>query len=208
MKRLLTIAALGLPMLYQVPALATDAENLKIKLAEIKSLKADFSQTVTDLNNKVIQTGEGVFALSQPNQFYWHLTAPDESLIVADGADVWVYNPFAEEVSVMDINQAINASPIALLVHSDDATWSQYNVRQKDNCFDISPKDTDSGVSEVQVCFNQTSLTQMVLTDQQGNISDFRLSNQNKIAENDRDLFKFVVPDDVDIDDQRLKLTN
>ncbi|MDR8523881.1 MULTISPECIES: outer membrane lipoprotein chaperone LolA [Shewanella] len=208
MKRLLTIAALGLPMLYQVPALATDAENLKVKLAEIKSLKADFSQTVTDLNNKVIQTGEGVFALSQPNQFYWHLTAPDESLIVADGTDVWVYNPFAEEVSVMDINQAINASPIALLVHSDDATWSQYNVKQKDNCFDISPKDTDSGVSEVQVCFNQTSLTQMVLTDQQGNISDFRLSNQNKIAENDRDLFKFVVPDDVDIDDQRLKLTN
>lgn len=208
MKRLLTIAALGLPMLYQVPALATDAENLKVKLAEIKSLKADFSQTVTDLNNKVIQTGEGVFALSQPNQFYWHLTAPDESLIVADGTDVWVYNPFAEEVSVMDINQAINASPIALLVHSDDATWSQYNVKQKDNCFDISPKDSDSGVSEVQVCFNQTSLTQMVLTDQQGNISDFRLSNQNKIAENDRDLFKFVVPDDVDIDDQRLKLTN
>ena len=208
MKKLLTIAALGLPILYQVPALATDAENLKVKLAEIKSLKADFSQTVTDLNNKVIQTGEGVFALSQPNQFYWHLTAPDESLIVADGTDVWVYNPFAEEVSVMDINQAINASPIALLVHSDDATWSQYNVKQKDNCFDISPKDTDSGVSEVQVCFNQTSLTQMVLTDQQGNISDFRLSNQNKIAENDRDLFKFVVPDDVDIDDQRLKLTN
>ena len=136
------------------------------------------------------------------------MTAPDESLIVADGADVWVYNPFAEEVSVMDINQAINASPIALLVHSDDATWSQYTVSQKGNCFDISPKDTDSGVSEVQVCFDANQLTQMVLKDQQGNISDFNLTNQSAIAETDRDLFKFIVPDDVDIDDQRLKMTN
>ena len=208
MKKILTIAALSLPMFYQTPAFAADADELKAKLTEVNSLKANFNQTVTDINNKVIQTGEGVFALSHPNQFYWHLTAPDESLIVADGADVWVYNPFAEEVSVMDINQAINASPIALLVHSDDATWSQYTVSQKGNCFDISPKDTDSGVSEVQVCFDANQLTQMVLKDQQGNISDFSLTNQRAIAETDRDLFKFIVPDDVDIDDQRLKMTN
>ncbi|MCL1144491.1 outer membrane lipoprotein chaperone LolA [Shewanella sp. 10N.261.52.F9] len=210
MKKILTIAALSLPMFYQTPAFAADADadELKAKLTEVNSLKANFNQTVTDINNKVIQTGEGVFALSHPNQFYWHLTAPDESLIVADGADVWVYNPFAEEVSVMDINQAINASPIALLVHSDDATWSQYTVSQKGNCFDISPKDTDSGVSEVQVCFDANQLTQMVLKDQQGNISDFSLTNQSAIAETDRDLFKFIVPDDVDIDDQRLKMTN
>ncbi|GIU48017.1 outer-membrane lipoprotein carrier protein [Shewanella sairae] len=208
MKKIFTIAALSLPMFYQLPVLAADADNLKVKLTEINSLKADFNQTVTDINDKVIQTGEGVFALSHPNQFYWHLTAPDESLIVADGTDVWVYNPFAEEVSVMDINQAISASPIALLVHSDDATWSQYKVAQTDNCFDISPKDADSGVSEVQVCFDDKQLTQMVLKDQQGNISDFKLTNQSSIADTDRDLFKFVVPDDVDIDDQRLKLTN
>ncbi|MCK8046983.1 outer membrane lipoprotein chaperone LolA [Shewanella sp. 1CM18E] len=208
MKKILTIAMLSLPMFCQTSAFASASDDLKLKLAEISSLKANFNQKVTDINDKVIQTGEGVFALSQPNQFYWHLTAPDESLIVADGTDVWVYNPFAEEVSVMDINQAINASPIALLVHSDDSTWSQYNVTQSNNCFDISPKDTDSGVSEVQVCFNGTELTQMVLTDQQGNISDFTLTDQHVIAEQDKDLFKFIVPDDVDIDDQRLKLTN
>ncbi|MGS0682865.1 outer membrane lipoprotein chaperone LolA [Shewanella sp. 125m-7] len=208
MKKIFAIAALSLPLFTHLPALADSSDELKIKLNEISSLKADFSQTVTDINDKVIQTGEGVFALSHPNQFYWHLTAPDESLIVADGTDVWIYNPFAEEVSVMDLNQAINASPIALLVHSDEETWSHYNVNQTGDCFDISPKDKDSGVSEVQVCFDGNQLTKMVLKDQQGNISDFNLTNQSLIAANEQELFKFVVPDDVDIDDQRLKSTN
>lgn len=208
MKKMFTIAALALPLLSHFPAFAGASEDLKIKLADISTLKANFNQTVTDINNKVIQTGEGIFALSHPNQFYWHLTAPDESLIVADGTDVWIYNPFAEEVSVMDINQAINASPIALLVHSDDATWSQYNVINDGDCFEISPKDTDSGVSEVEVCFDQHRLTKMVLKDQQGNVSDFTLTNQSSIAEKDKGLFKFIVPDDVDIDDQRLNSPN
>lgn len=108
----------------------------------------------------------------------------------------------------MDVNQAISASPIALLVHDDVQTWSQYKVTNSDQCFAISPIDKDAGVSEVEVCFNETTLTQMILKDQQGNTSNFSLSEQSKIAENERDLFKFVVPENVDIDDQRLKSPN
>ncbi|MEZ9820874.1 outer membrane lipoprotein chaperone LolA [Shewanella sp. 10N.286.45.A1] len=208
MNKLIAFAMASIPLFAPFSAHADASEQLKVKLAEIDNLKANFSQTVTDINKKVIQTGEGVFALAQPNQFYWHLTAPDESLIVADGTDVWIYNPFNEEVSVMDVNQAISASPIALLVHDDVQTWSQYKVTNSDQCFAISPIDKDAGVSEVEVCFNETTLTQMILKDQQGNTSNFSLSEQSKIAENERDLFKFVVPENVDIDDQRLKSPN
>ncbi|MCL1048262.1 outer membrane lipoprotein chaperone LolA [Shewanella abyssi] len=208
MKRLIALAIAGLPLLAHFPAQADASEQLKAKLTEIDNLKANFSQTVTDINDKVIQTGEGIFALAQPNQFYWHLTAPDESLIVADGTDVWIYNPFAEEVSVMDVNQAISASPIALLVHSDPDTWSQYQVKSNGQCFEISPLDKDAGVAEVEVCFNDITLTKMVLRDQQGNTSNFTLSDQTKVKESEGDLFKFIVPEDVDIDDQRLKSIN
>ena len=208
MNKLIAIAMVSLPLLTHFSAQADASEQLKVKLAEIDNLKANFSQTVTDINDKVIQTGEGVFALAQPNQFYWHLTAPDESLIVADGTDVWIYNPFNEEVSVMDVNQAISASPIALLVHDDAKTWAQYQVTNTEQCFAISPIDKDAGVSEVEVCFNDTTLTQMVLKDQQGNTSNFLLSEQTTLDKSENNLFKFVVPEDVDIDDQRLKSPN
>lgn len=208
MRKTLTALMLSLPLLTPHMAFADESSVLKAKLTEIATLKAKFEQTVTDINNKQIQKGSGIFALAYPNQFYWHLTAPDESLIVADGTDVWIYNPFAEEVSVMDLNQAISASPIALLVHRDEETWSQYSVTSDNGCFNIKPKSIDAGVESVKVCFDDKTLTEMVLQDQQGNVSQFTLSEQTAIDDAEHAMFKFTVPDDVDIDDQRLNAIN
>ncbi|WP_028765066.1 outer membrane lipoprotein chaperone LolA [Shewanella colwelliana] len=208
MLRPISILALSLPLMVVSSAMADDSPSLKQKLEELNSLHAEFSQTVTDINGKVIQQGSGTFALSVPNQFYWHLTSPDESLIVADGNDVWIYNPFAEEVSVLDLNQAIDASPIALLVHRDEKTWQQYSVTLENSCYQIVPKDIDAGVTKVAVCFDDNSLSMMTLEDQQGNISEFNLTEQGPVSDSQSSLFKFVVPEGVDIDDQRLKTIN
>ena len=194
-------------------AQADDATELRAKLSKIDNLHATFTQQVTDINNKPIQAGKGLFALAYPNQFYWHLTEPDESMIVADGANLWVYNPFAEEVTVMDVAQAVDASPMALLVHRDEQTWSKYSVTKRKaqgelTCFDIQPKKLNSNVVAVSVCFDATLLTQFNLTDEQGNLSQFTLTEQRTVKADEADLFKFVLPDNVDIDDQRLKQVN
>ncbi|MBR9727143.1 outer membrane lipoprotein chaperone LolA [Shewanella intestini] len=197
-------------LLVTTGALADDASALRDKLAGIDSLHTTFTQKVTDVNNKVIQSGSGLFALAYPNQFYWHLTEPDESLIVADGTNLWLYNPFAEEVTVMDISQAIEASPMALLVHRDDKTWAQYNVAQtsgnaNNQCYQITPKGDQSSVVDVNVCFNQQTLTGFSLVDGQGNLSQFSLAEQREVKADETAIFTFVLPDNVDIDDQRLK---
>ncbi|QIR16178.1 outer membrane lipoprotein chaperone LolA [Shewanella aestuarii] len=187
---------------------ADDASALRDKLSNIDSLHAKFVQQVTDVNNKQIQSGEGIFALSYPNKFYWHLTQPDESLIVADGLNLWIYNPFAEEVTVMDVSQAVDASPIALLVHRDEQTWSQYSVtsvQAKEDCFDIQPKTVTGNVVSVNVCFKQNQLSSFNLTDEQGNLSQFSLSEQRVVNESEQAIFSFAIPENVDIDDQRLK---
>ncbi|WP_394132705.1 outer membrane lipoprotein chaperone LolA [Shewanella maritima] len=211
MYKLVSSLLLSTSVLLSAPTFAQDSDALRTKLANIDSLHATFTQQVTDINDRVIQSGNGVFALAQPNQFYWHLTEPDESLIVADGTNLWIYNPFAEEVTVMDIAQAIDASPMALLVHKDEQTWSQYNVTQSVNpepalqCFDINPKDLDANVVKVSVCFAQDILTQFSLLDGQGNLSEFALTQQRSVTQEEYSIFSFALPDNVDIDDQRLK---
>jgi outer membrane lipoprotein carrier protein len=187
-------------------AQADDAQALRSQLKSMASLHASFKQTVTDVNHKPIQSGSGVFALSSPNRFYWHLTAPDESQIVADGQSVWIYNPFAEEVTVMDMDKAIQASPIALLVHSDEQTWSQYKVNKQRACYDIRPKTLDSGVVAVSVCFDDKTLTEFQIEDDQGNLSRFALSQQRGLSDKEAGLFQFAVPENVDLDDQRIAL--
>ncbi|QDE33207.1 outer membrane lipoprotein chaperone LolA [Shewanella polaris] len=212
-KRFAVLSLLLTTSLSCFAATADDATELRAKLSNIDSLHATFAQQVTDINNKPIQTGSGVFALAYPNQFYWHLTQPDESLIVADGANLWIFNPFAEEVTVMDVAQAVDASPMALLVHRDEATWAKYSVIKQDvkgtlHCFDIQPKKLNSNVVAVSVCFDADQLVKFNLTDEQGNLSQFTLTQQRLVKDNEADIFKFAVPDNVDIDDQRLKQTN
>ncbi|WP_418358992.1 outer membrane lipoprotein chaperone LolA [Shewanella basaltis] len=212
-KRITVLSLFLTTSMLTAAAQADDAKELRTKLAKIDSLHATFSQQVTDINNKPIQSGNGVFALAFPNQFYWHLTEPDESLIVADGANLWVFNPFAEEVTVMDVSQAVDASPMALLVHRDDETWNKYTVMKRQNkakssCFDIQPKKLNSSVVAVSVCFNGEQLTQFNLTDEQGNLSQFQLSAQRAVSAAEKSLFKFAIPDNVEIDDQRLKQVN
>ncbi|GGP40461.1 MULTISPECIES: outer membrane lipoprotein chaperone LolA [Shewanella] len=214
MKKRITVLGLLLSTsMLSAVSYADDATELRTKLAKIDNLHATFTQQVTDINKKPIQSGNGVFALAYPNQFYWHLTEPDESLIVADGTNLWVFNPFAEEVTVMDVSQAVDASPMALLVHRDDETWNKYSVMKRQNkaqsnCFDIQPKQLNSSVVAVSVCFNDSKLTQFNLTDEQGNLSQFQLSAQRAVLPAEGDLFKFAIPDNVDIDDQRLKQAN
>ncbi len=204
---------LGLAASAAMSATAGDAQSLKQRLATIDSLSAKFEQTVIDINDKIIQQGSGVFSLAYPNKFYWHLTEPDESLIVADGQDVWVYNPFAEEVTVMGLNDAIAASPMALLVNQDEQTWAQYLVSQTQSnanasCYLIEPNLANGGndvsQTKVNVCFDGDTLTQFAILDEQGNNSQFSLSEQSKLDVESHTLFEFVVPEDVDIDDQRV----
>ena len=195
-------------LLLSANVMADDSQALRSKLEQLDSLKANFTQEVTDINDKVIQSGSGIFALAYPNKFFWHLTEPDESLIVADGSDLWIYNPFAEEVTVMDFADAVEASPIALLVHRDESTWQQYHVSQVQPesgkaCYLIKPKSLDTSVVTVTVCFNDSGISDFSLLDQQGNHSQFALSEQTNVSPEEKGLFEFVIPSDVDIDDQR-----
>ncbi|WP_425313939.1 outer membrane lipoprotein chaperone LolA [Shewanella salipaludis] len=210
MTKLFKALVFAIPLMTQTYVWADDAELLRARLTDMSSLRAEFQQTVMDVNQKLIQQGSGVFALAYPNQFYWHLTAPDESLIVADGTELWIYNPFAEEVTLMDMDQAIQASPIALLVHRDAQTWAQYDVSRDvsdddpaHECFAIRPKATDTSVQAVNLCFEAKLLTDFRIEDEQGNLSRFRLSEQRPMQDSEMALFHFSAPADVDIDDQR-----
>ncbi len=196
---------------------ADASAELKQQLNQVDTLHSVFKQNVVDVNNKIIQQGSGVFALSYPNQLYWHLTDPDESLIIANKKSVWVYNPFAEEVTILDLEQAVATSPMTLLIHRDEATWGNYTVTktnfaknaiaQNSICYSITPKKSESTVLKVDACFAKDQLSKFVIFDSQGNISTFVLTEQRKLNTVEKSIFDFVIPENVDVDDQRIKKT-
>ena len=93
MKKLaITCALLSGMVVSQVWADA--ASDLKSRLDKVSSFHASFTQKVTDGSGNAVQDGQGDLWVKRPNLFNWHMTQPDESVLVSDGKTLWFYNPF------------------------------------------------------------------------------------------------------------------
>lgn len=78
---------------------ADAASDLKSRLDKVSSFHASFTQKVTDGSGNAVQDGQGDLWVKRPNLFNWHMTQPDESVLVSDGKTLWFYNPFVEQAT-------------------------------------------------------------------------------------------------------------
>ena len=63
---------------------ADAASDLKSRLDKVSSFHASFTQKVTDGSGAAVQEGQGDLWVKRPNLFNWHMTQPDESILVSD----------------------------------------------------------------------------------------------------------------------------
>lgn len=192
-----------------------DAKSiLMTKLANLNFFSANFSQEVKSESGELLEQSSGKLAISKPNLANWHTTEPDELAITSDGQDVWFYNPWIEQVSVYSLSAAIAKTPILLLTSKDEGLWEEYSVTKvnqeadlNNESFVISAKDINSQIKSLTLVFDYTSknnkLKQFSFLDATGQISHIKLSDFDGSNEPKASLFKFVLPEGVQIDDQR-----
>lgn len=177
--------------------------QLRNKLKRYQQFSASFNQRVLDNKGREIQQATGHMKMSQPNMFRWVTNEPDESLVVSDGKSVWIYNPFVEQVSALDLDSTMTQSPLWLIANQSDEAWSQFIVKKADNAFEVMPKDAKNLTRKVTMTFNDNAISQLSIEDAQGQISHFHFNDfdySNAIAAEN---FVFEMPEGVDFDDQR-----
>ncbi|RUO61155.1 outer membrane lipoprotein chaperone LolA [Pseudidiomarina marina] len=204
-----TIVSTMMSATLVLPAMASDADRqaLLTRLDGLTTLEADFSQEVTDMNGELVQQLYGHMALARPNLLHWQTDAPDETLMVADGQNLWYYNPFVEQVTVYAQAEAVAQSPLLLLLDGDSQAWADYEVKAEANSFALQPLPSADSTQSLQLVFSekgeQAKLQRIILDDGQGQISTIELENVQLNRALNRDLFKFEVPEGIDVDDQR-----
>lgn len=185
-------------------ALADDSAALKKKLASIRQFSAHFEQEVTDAQGKPLQKGSGEMVLQRPDHFRWEAKQPDDNLILSDGKAVWLYDPFVEQVTVMNLSKAVVNTPFLLISSTDDKIWKNYLIDQDGSAFTITSKQKDQRIESLRMVFDDKNrITRMEVSEAQGQRSEFTLSafNANPIIK--ADTFNFKTPDGVTVDDQR-----
>ncbi len=102
---------------------------------------------MTDGSGAAVQEGQGDLSVKRPNLFNWHMTQPDESILVSDGKTLWFYNPFVEQAR-RRLKDATGNTPFMLIARNQSSDWQQYNIKQNGDDFVLTPK-ASNGIEAV-----------------------------------------------------------
>ena len=197
MKKILCAFICALPL----SAFADGLSALNKFNDEVKTLSGDFTQTVK--NAKKTQHTSGSFAFSRPDRFRWIYEQPYQQEIIGDGKIVWLYDKDLAQVTKKSQNNAVGASPAAIL--SDKKALQQhYNLKNDGEENGISyisatPKNNNSEYKIIRIGLKNEMLMSMRLLDNFGNITDIVLQNVKLNPELSGGLFQFKTPPGVDV---------
>ncbi|MDT9587452.1 MAG: outer membrane lipoprotein chaperone LolA [Candidatus Arsenophonus melophagi] len=202
MKKWITVCFLVIS-LHISPVLADASSELQKRLNKINSFHAHFVQTVISTDGDIIQKNDGYLWIKRPNLFNWHMITPDESWLISDGTNLWFYNPFIAQVTIMLLNNIMNDTLFLLLTGNDPQNWKKYYITQNGNNFLLTPIHNKDNVKKFSITIRfDGTVQQFTEIEQDGKMSLYQLHGQknNHIDDNK---FKFIPPKDVTIDDQR-----
>ena len=192
-------------------AMAQGQTPLDAYLDRLKTLRAEFSQTVTDSKVRQVQNASGKLVIVRPGKFRWELTphspagsgGASPQLMVADGKNLWFYDRDLEQVSVKPASNALTATPAGLLSGEGDIRqWFTVSSAGRRDGYDwvkVVPKQSDADFREAQLAFDKSDLRRMMLKDKLGQTVrlDFLASERNPtIPETD---VKFSPPAGADV---------
>src|ERR1700704_3701669 len=88
---------------------------LKDFIRDVKTGRAQFTQTVTSPDGTKKKSSNGSFEFARPNRFKFVYAKPFEQTIVADGQKVWIFDADLNQASSRKFSSALGATPAALL---------------------------------------------------------------------------------------------
>jgi outer membrane lipoprotein carrier protein len=141
--------ALGLGFLGVAACAQAAPTPLDAYLDNLKTLRADFLQTLADAHGREIDRASGTLIVARPGKFSWEIHPQNPTgassgagqLMVCDGNNLWFLDRDLQQVTVKPVDAALTATPAMLLSGAAD-------VR---NNFKITPAGERTGLTWVLV---------------------------------------------------------
>ena len=202
MRHLLAVLCLSLPFSLTA-AEPAGVVRMHTFLQDVKTLKADFQQTVLDSNGKQVKQSTGTLVIKRPNRFRWDYAKPNEEVIVADGKRLWLFDVALSQVTVKPLNDTLAASPAVLLSGSNDVekSFTVADLGEKDGLAWVSlvPKVKDTDFESVRLGFMEEDVSVMELKDNLGNTTRIVFDHVQRNVAVDEGSFKFTPPAGADV---------
>ncbi|HXV40180.1 MAG TPA: outer membrane lipoprotein chaperone LolA [Steroidobacteraceae bacterium] len=192
----------AMPAAADPAADAAAARRVEDALGGLTSLRAEFRQSVTDAQGRLIEQAEGTMALARPGRFRWDYRVPQQ-VIVSDGRTVWFHDVELEQVTIRAAAETLEGTPAMLLAgkgvlaaefaitdagDQDGLAWSL-----------LTPRRPDGDFRELRLGFAGGDLRRMLLLDRLGQVTRLEFEDVEHNPRLDGSLFTFVPPAGVDV---------
>ncbi len=194
------LIALAAPIVH-----ADDAalQRLSAHLDGLKSLQAQFVQTVSDDTGKVLQTSQGSLAVKRGNHLRWETSMPFAYLIVTDGRMLWRYDRDLQQVTQQKFKGELADTPALILSGDMPRIRTNYDVHleqgKNGEQFLLVPKQKNALFRSLTLSFAGDSVSQLLLQDNLDQRTDIRFNsviNNPSLADS---VFHFDPPAGVDV---------
>jgi len=206
MRRALRLGlALAATLAAPLASAADPVETLRSFVRDVKSGRAQFTQTVTSPDGAKKKTSSGSFEFARPNRFRFAYAKPFEQTIVGDGEKVWIYDADLNQVSSRKLGQALGATPAALLAGGGlerDFDLSPLPAKDGLDWAEAKPKAKDGAFQSVRVGFQGSTLAALEIVDSFGQRSLLRFSAFAANVAIPAEMFRFTVPAGADVIEQ------
>ena len=197
------VLVLVLLALAALPSRAGGVELLRAFIAEVKGMRAEFTQVTVDGNGRAVQQASGSFQFQRPGRFRWTTVRPYEQLVVGDGRKVWLYDRELEQVTVKNMGDALGSSPAALLAGSGelDRAYRFSPLPRRDGLewIEATPTDPDSSFERMRIGFRKSNPEVMELLDRLGQTTTIRFTRLERNPKLPAELFRFIPPPGADV---------
>ena len=202
MKALFIACLLGCSALV---ARADALDTLREFVRDVKSGRASFTQTVTSADGAKKRGSSGSFEFARPNRFRFSYAKPFEQLIVSDGQKVWIHDVDLNQVSVRRLNQALGATPAALLAGASLEQEFELAAQPSKDGIDwvmATPRQKDGAFQSMRIGFRGKELAAVEILDSFGQRSVLQFSQYAANVALPEGSFRFVPPPGADVIEQ------
>ncbi|PWB31887.1 outer membrane lipoprotein carrier protein LolA [Pseudomonas sp. SDI] len=203
--RLIRMMLVSAMALSSASAFAGDADVARLTqlLEKSKTISATFSQLTLDGSGTQLQETAGQMAVQRPGLFYWHTDAPQEQVVVSDGAKVTLWDPDLEQATIKKLDQRLTQTP-ALLLSGDVSKISQsFDISSKEQGdvmdFVLKPKTKDTLFDSLRLSFRKGLINDMQLIDSVGQRTNILFTGVKANEVIPASKFKFDVPKGADV---------
>jgi outer membrane lipoprotein carrier protein len=181
----------------------TPAAQVEHYLEGLSSWSADFKQTISDSDDKLLRSAAGHLYLQRPGKFRWDYSEPSEQLVLADGKKLWFYDKDLAQANVRDMDATLASTP-AVLLSGTGSVGTQFDITALPpgdglQWYELKPKHQDSDFHLIKIGFADGELAQMWLADKLGQVTRLSFSNTKRNQKFAPDLFSFTPPTGVDV---------